>query len=58
MRGHNIHFYKEIWKIVLLLSLLPVLIWITIVSRCSLMHKLEDGPFTDTDNTESDQFII
>ena len=28
MRGHKIHFYGEIWKIIPKLSLFPLLIWI------------------------------
>ena len=29
MKGHKIHFYGEIWEIIRILSLLPLLIWTT-----------------------------
>ena len=36
MMGHKIHFYGEIWLIILKLSLLPLLIWSAVVLKTIL----------------------
>ena len=40
MMGHKICFYGEVWIVIPKLSLLPLLIWCTGISACSLCHVL------------------